>query len=124
MDDNADSRDLLKAFLQRSSAEVSVVGSGQEALGAIKNVRPDVLICDLAMPEMDGYEVLEKVRCLEPDIAQLPVIAFTAAAHEEDRVRTRLAGFQAHLAKPIDPDELVRTILKLIRARTDSGLST
>jgi len=99
------------------------VGSGQEALGAIKNVHPDVLICDLAMPEMDGYELLEKVRSLEPRFAELPIIAFTAAAREEDRVRTQAAGFQAHLAKPIDPDELVRTILELVRLRTDSGIS-
>ena len=123
VDDNADSRDLLKTILQYSSAEASVVGSGQEALGAIKNVHPDVLICDLAMPEMDGYELLEKVRSLEPGFAELPIIAFTAAAREEDRVRTRAAGFQAHLAKPIDPDELVRTILELVRLRTDSGIS-
>jgi signal transduction histidine kinase/CheY-like chemotaxis protein len=123
VDDNTDSRELLKAILQHSCAEASVVGSGQEALEAIRNVHPDVLICDLAMPEMDGYELLDKVRSLEPDIAQLPVIAFTAAAREKDRVWTRLAGFQAHLAKPIDPDELVRTILELARPRTDSGLS-
>jgi signal transduction histidine kinase/CheY-like chemotaxis protein len=115
VDDNADSRELLKAILQHSCAKASVVGSGQEALEAIRNVHPDVLICDLAMPEMDGYELLEKVRSLEPDIAQLPVIAFTAAAREKDRVWTRLAGFHAHLAKPIDPDELVRTILELVR---------
>jgi CheY-like chemotaxis protein len=123
VDDNADSRELLRAILQHSSAVACVVGSGQEALEAVRNVHPDVLICDLAMPEMDGYELLEKVRSLEPDIAQLPVIAFTAAAREKDRVWTRLAGFQAHLAKPIDPDELVRTILESVRLRTDSGLS-
>jgi CheY-like chemotaxis protein len=123
VDDNADSRELLRAILQHSSAEACVVGSGQEALEAIRNVHPEVLICDLAMPEMDGYELLEKVRSLESDIAQLPVIAFTAAAREKDRVWTRLAGFQAHLAKPIDPDKLVRTILALVRLRNDSGLS-
>jgi signal transduction histidine kinase/CheY-like chemotaxis protein len=122
VDDNADSRELLKAILQRSSAETSVVGSGQEALAAIRTVRPDVLICDLAMPEMDGYELLEKVRGLEPDIAHLPVIAFTAAAREQDRTQTRLAGFQAHLAKPIDPDELVRTILALAPKELMDGL--
>ncbi len=123
VDDNADSREVLKAILQYSSAEASVVGSAHEAPGAIRDIHPDVLIFDLAMPEMDGYQLLEKVRSLEPEIAQLPVIAFTAAAREEDRVRTRLAGFQAHLAKPIDPEELIRTILELARSRTDSGPS-
>jgi CheY-like chemotaxis protein len=123
VDDNADSRELLRAILRHSSAEASVVGSGQEALEAIRRVHPDVLICDLAMPEMDGYELLEKVRSQERDIAQLPVIAFTAAAREKDRVWTRLADFQAHLTKPIDPDELVRTILELVRLHTDSDRS-
>jgi signal transduction histidine kinase len=113
VDDNADSRELLKAILERSSAEAAVVSSGQEALAAIKNVRPDVLICDLAMPGMDGYELLENVRRLEPELGELPVIAFTAAAHNEDCARTRQAGFQAHLAKPVDPNKLIMTILEL-----------
>jgi signal transduction histidine kinase/ActR/RegA family two-component response regulator len=115
VDDNADSRELLKVILERSSAEVAVVSSGQEALAAIKNVQPEVLVCDLAMPEMDGYELLENVRRLEPELGQLPVIAFTAAARSEDLARTRRAGFQAHLAKPVDPSKLVTTILQLAR---------
>ena len=115
VDDNADSRELLRALLEHSGAEATLVSSGQEALAAIKNVYPDVLICDLAMPEMDGYELLENVRGLEPELGLLPVIAFTAAARNEDRARTGRAGFQAHLAKPVDPSELVTTILKLTR---------
>jgi len=84
---------------------------------AIKDLHPDVLICDLAMPEMDGYEVLENVRRLEPGLGQLPAIAFTAAARDEDRAATRLAGFQAHLAKPIEPDKLVRKVLELFSCK-------
>jgi CheY-like chemotaxis protein len=76
-------------------------------------------ICDLAMPEMNGYEVLENVRRLEPELGYLPVIAFTAAARDEDRAATRLAGFQAHLAKPIEPDELVRTVLELFNCKKE-----
>jgi CheY-like chemotaxis protein len=113
VDDNADSRELLKVILERSNAEAVVVSSGQEALDAIKNVHPDVLICDLAMPEMDGYELLANVRGLEPELGRLPVIAFTAAARDEDRDRTLRAGFQAHFAKPVDPNKLVTTILEL-----------
>jgi signal transduction histidine kinase/ActR/RegA family two-component response regulator len=123
VDDNSDSRQLLKAILERNSAEVTVVSSGQAALAAVRSARPDILICDLAIPEMDGYEVLENIRRLEPPIGRLPVIALTAAARNEDRARTQRAGFQAHLAKPVDPDELIRTILELARLRTDSGLS-
>jgi signal transduction histidine kinase/CheY-like chemotaxis protein len=115
VDDNADSRELLKTILERSSAEAAVVSSGQEALAAINSFRPDVLVCDLAMPEMDGYELLVNVRRLEPELAQIPAIAFSAAARNEDRTRTRRAGFQAHLAKPVEPDELIATILELLR---------
>jgi CheY-like chemotaxis protein len=96
-----------------------VVSSGKEALDAIKELHPDVLICDIAMPEMDGYEVLENVRRLAPDLVHLPVIAFTAAARDEDRAATRLAGFQAHLAKPIEPEKLVRTVLELLRGKKE-----
>ena len=71
-----------------------MVSSGQEALAAIKDLHPDVLICDLAMPGMDGYEVLKNGRRLEPKIGNLPVIVFTAAARDEDRDATRRAGFQ------------------------------
>ena len=119
VDDNADARELLKAILERSGAETFVVSSGQEAIEAIRNLHPDVLICDLAMPEMDGYEVLKNVRRLEPELGPLPMIAFTAAARDEDRVATRLAGFQAHLAKPIEPDKLVRTVLELVSCKKD-----
>jgi CheY-like chemotaxis protein len=115
VDDNADSRELLEGILGRSSAEITVVSSGQEALAAIKSVHPDVLICDLAMPEMNGYELLENVRRL----GQTPAIAFTAAALTEDQARTREAGFQAHLAKPIDPNKLITIILELARKHTE-----
>jgi CheY-like chemotaxis protein len=88
----------------------------------IKNVYPDVLICYLAMPEMDGYELLENVRGLEPELGRLPVIAFTAAARDEDRARTQKAGFQAHLAKPVDPNKLITTILELATAHAGQRL--
>jgi signal transduction histidine kinase/CheY-like chemotaxis protein len=115
VDDNSDSRELLKAILQKSSAEAVVVSSGQEALAAIKEFHPDVLVCDLAMAEMDGYELLENVQRLEPRLGQTPAIAFTAAASNEDRARTRRAGFRAHLGKPVDPNKLIATILELAR---------
>ena len=116
VDDHPDSRALLKMILKLSSAdELVVVGSGREALTAIKKVHPDVLICDLAMPEMDGYEVLENVRGLESEIGRLAAIAFTAADRSEDRAATKRAGFAAHLVKPVDPNELVTTILKVAK---------
>jgi CheY-like chemotaxis protein len=122
VDDNADTRELLKAILERSSAEIVVVGSGQEALETIKDLHPNVLICVLALPEMDGYEVLENVRRLEPELGWLPVIAFTAAARDEDRASTRLAGFQAHLVKPVEPEILVKTILEVFSRKNRSKI--
>jgi CheY-like chemotaxis protein len=75
VDDDADTRNLVKAILERSGAQITVAGSGREVFEVIKNTHPDVLICDLAMPEMDGYELLQKVRHLEPKLdfcLQLP----------------------------------------------------
>ena len=115
VDDDADTRDLLRVILQRSSAHATVVSSGAEALEAIKKIRPDVLVCDLGMSRMDGYELLENVRRLEPDLGRLPSIAFTAAARTEDRIRCRRAGFQAHLVKPVLADELVTTIVEVVK---------
>jgi CheY-like chemotaxis protein len=66
---------------------------------------------------MDGYEVLESVRRLKREFGQLPVIAFTAAARDEDRTASRVAGFQAHLAKPIEPEKLVRTVLEVLSCK-------
>jgi CheY-like chemotaxis protein len=115
VDDDADTRELLRAILKRSSADATVVNSGQEALEAIKNVQPDVLICDLAMSQMDGYELLDNVRRLERQVGRLPSIAFTASARNEDRIRSRRAGFQVHLVKPVIADKLVTTIVKLVK---------
>jgi CheY-like chemotaxis protein len=115
VDDYADTRDLLKAILERNGADTTVVGSGQEALEAIKHVHPDILVSDLSMPQMDGYELLENVRRLEQEVGWLPSIAFTASARSEDRARSRRAGFQAHIAKPVNSNELVTTIIRLIK---------
>ena len=68
VDDNADAREIVKVILERNKAHAAVVSSGQAALEAIKDLHPDVLICDLRMPEMDGYEVLKNVRRLEPEL--------------------------------------------------------
>ena len=117
VDDDPDTRDLLKAILERSGAEATVVSSGQEALEAIKKLRPDILVCDLAMPKMDGYELLKKVRGLVQEVGWLPSIAFTASARSEDRARSRRAGFQAHIAKPVNSNELVTILVELVKPK-------
>ena len=117
VDDDADTRDLLRAILERSGADTTVVSSGQEALEAIKKLRPDILVCDLAMPKMDGYELLKKVRGLVQEVGWLPSIAFTASARSEDRARSRRAGFQAHIAKPVNSNELVTILVELVKPK-------
>jgi PAS domain S-box-containing protein len=114
VDDDADTRDLLEAILERDGAYSIVVSSAKEALEVIEDIRPDVLICDLAMPQMDGYELLKNVQRLEPEIGPLATIAYTASARREDLVQSTMAGFHAYLAKPLIPDELVTAIIRLI----------
>jgi CheY-like chemotaxis protein len=114
VDDHADTRNLLRFFLEHCGAQPTVASNGQEALELIKKERPDLLISDLAMPQMDGYELMEKVQELEEEIGSLPSIACSAYARAEDRARTREAGFHAHLQKPVDLDQLVITILKVV----------
>ena len=115
VDDDADTRSLLQAVLERSGAEATIVSSGQEALEEVRKTWPNVLICDLAMSPMDGYELLENVRGLRPSRGQLPAIAYTASARDEDRTRSRRVGFQAHLVKPVMANDLVTTIVGLVK---------
>jgi CheY-like chemotaxis protein len=95
------------------------VDTGAKAIEAVLRCHPDVLLCDLMMPEMDGYAVLLRIRTLDDEIAKaVPVIALTAFAGAENRLKTQQAGFQVHLDKPIDPPRLIETIKALIKPET------
>jgi CheY-like chemotaxis protein len=120
VEDHADTRRVLKLFLEHSGAEVTAVESARAALQEIQTHRPDVLICDIGMPEMDGYQLLERIRDLEPRIASVPAIACTAFVTQEDVAHAFAVGFQAHLAKPLDPDQLVRAIVNVIRMSSEN----
>jgi signal transduction histidine kinase/ActR/RegA family two-component response regulator len=119
VDDQADARDLLTAVLTQFGVQVMNASSCAEALASLlendkRQNRPDVLISDIGMPDEDGYALIRKVRNLEPDQGGLvPAIALTAYARTEDRARALAAGFQAHLGKPIDPEELKMVIAGL-----------
>ncbi len=81
-------------------------------------MKPDVLIADLGMPELDGYELIERVRALpDPASRDVPAIALTAFARSEDRTKALQSGFEMHLAKPVDPGELVASVATLMRRR-------
>jgi CheY-like chemotaxis protein len=111
VDDEADARQLIEHLLRGAGAEVRVVASAAEALEAISSFLPDVLLSDIAMPVENGYELIRAVRSLpEGAGGRVPAIALTAFARGEDRHRALSAGFQRHLAKPVDQGELLEVI--------------
>ena len=114
VEDDQDTQDLLRAMLQQHGAKVMTVGSVANALKEISQEKPDVIISDIAMAGENGYEFIRKVRSLAPESGgHIPAIALTAYAGMADRRRALLAGFQTHLAKPIEPDDLLAVILSL-----------
>ena len=114
VDDEADARELLTAILHRAGANVVAVGSAVEALDSLHQRRADILVSDIGMPDEDGYALIHKVRGLDPERGAVPAIALTANARAEDRSHALEAGFQMHLAKPIDPGEFTRTVAQAI----------
>ena len=117
VDDEPDARELVKRMLEMAGSEVSMAGSASEAIESILISRPDVLVCDIGMPEEDGYSLIRQVRDLEEgQQTSLPAVALTAYARSEDRTRSIRAGFQHHLAKPVEPAELLAVVSSLARA--------
>jgi len=116
VEDEVDTLDLLTIILESYSARVKGVTSANEALFVFSQGQPDVLISDIGMPGMDGYELIRQVRELPPDRGGLvPAIALTAYAGETDYERALSAGFNRHLSKPIEPDQIVDAIANLIQ---------
>jgi CheY-like chemotaxis protein len=114
VDDDPDAREVVAAILRHYGAAVVVATSVSTALVALKREKIDVLIADLGMPIEDGYDLIRHVRSSELEkIARLPAAALTAYTTEEDRDRVLAAGFQFHLAKPVDPAVLVATVERL-----------
>ena len=109
VDDDADARELLRVAFQQAGARVTVADSARAALAALEAVAPSVLVSDIGMPDGNGYELLERVRAAEHG-SRIPAVALTAYARVEDRDRAIQAGFQLHIAKPIDPAMLVRAV--------------
>lgn len=116
VDDEADVRDLMLILLEQYGAKVQVATCARAALALLEQDRPDVLISDIGMPEMDGYMLMTQVKKqLLLAKAKIPAIALTAYASELDRNKAIAAGFQTHIAKPVAPEELVKAILSLVR---------
>lgn len=109
VDDDEDTLELLGAALKQRSAEVTQVNSVKEALAAIRISRPDVLISDIAMPDRDGYELIDQVIALNFD-PPIPAIAITAYARDEDRQRALATGYHRYLSKPVELREFISTV--------------
>jgi CheY-like chemotaxis protein len=107
---------LLRVVLEAAGARVTTMDSPTTALEGLGVLRPDVLVVDLGMPEMDGLELITRVRnAADPAVRNLPAAALTAFARSEDRTKALRSGFELHLAKPVDPGELVASVATLSR---------
>ena len=114
VDDDPSARELIASILQAFGARVSLAASGPAALTLLFERRPHVLLADLGMPEMDGYALIEQVRALDPHLGgRIPAVAVTAYASPQDRLRALHAGYQNHVAKPVEPEELAAVITSL-----------
>ncbi|MEH1816953.1 MAG: ATP-binding protein [Nostoc sp.] len=115
VDDDNDTRDFHTFVLEQAGAMVTAVTSAKEALQILAKSEPDMLLSDIGMPEMDGYMLMRQVKALQANQAkQIPAIALTAYAGEINQQQALEAGFQKHLSKPVEPDELVKAIATLI----------
>jgi len=128
VDDADDARELIGTALTQCGANVVAVSSTAEAYTLITasppQWRPDVIVSDIEMPFEDGYSLMRRVREWERERgANIPAVALTAYGRGEDRARALRAGFQTHVAKPVDPDELTTVIMSLV-GRTNSGEKT
>jgi signal transduction histidine kinase/CheY-like chemotaxis protein len=116
VDDDSDTLTLMTTALRKRQANVTAVSSAVEAIQAITRRRPDVLVSDIAMPDEDGYGLIEKIRRLENgDSDIIPAVAITAYAKEEDRERALSSGFQIYLAKPVELTELISVVARAAR---------
>jgi CheY-like chemotaxis protein len=108
----------LTEILRCAGADVVAAGSAAEALGKLRQQRTEVLVSDISMPDEDGYALIHRVRKLDPESGgAVAAIALTASARAEDRSQALAAGFQMHMAKPVDPGELTRRIAEIVAGK-------
>jgi CheY-like chemotaxis protein len=129
VDDERDARVLLERLLGEHGAEVTAAADVDAALKILETNHPDILLSDIGMPDKDGYDLIRAVRSLPNEkVANVPAAALTAFARSQDRTRALMAGFQAHVTKPVEPAELVAVVASLtgrtgrqLRADTDGA---
>jgi CheY-like chemotaxis protein len=116
VDDDADTRGMMETVLTQRGARVVSAASAAEALACVEREPPDVLLSDIGMPGMDGYAFIRELRG-RPGARAIPAAALTAYAHADDRGQAIAAGYQVHLAKPVEPDALVAVVASLAGRR-------
>ena len=119
IDDDCDTRDVLEFELRSYGYDVRKARSGSEGIAIAAEFRPAIVLCDVGMPGMDGYEVARRIRHL-PEAADITLIALTGWGQEEDRLRSRSAGFDYHLIKPANVDALQNLLVSLSERRTET----
>lgn len=115
VDDDPDAREMLAALLEDAGAEVRTAGSGAEALAELDAWWPTVIVSDIGMPSQNGYELIAAIRAL-PGGERIPAAALTAHSRREDSAEAFAAGFQLHIPKPADAEELIAALTHLARA--------
>jgi CheY-like chemotaxis protein len=119
VDDDADALKLVRDILESAGADVVTVASGETALERLESDRPHVLISDLRMPQMDGFQFIRQIRQLtDQGLRRIPAAALTAYARSGDRAKSLRAGYEMHLSKPIEPAELVAAVGELSRRQS------
>jgi len=121
VDDEADTRDVLRVLLEVQGANVTAASSAGEALEILRRHPTDVLLADIGMPEQDGYALIEAVRALTTSEAVVPAVAVTAYVSSRDRTRAFKAGYGWHLAKPVDPDQLIAVVSAAARSHPSAS---
>lgn len=121
VEDETDTRDFLGRFLSMHGARVTLAGSAHEALELLSDCDPNLLISDIGLPDMDGYELLRRVRETDAAAGGIPAIALTAYARGEDRAQAFRVGYQEHLAKPIEPADLIATLVRIAQLSPVDG---
>lgn len=109
VDDSRDAADALAMAFELLGCEVALAYDGARALAELERFSPDLMVLDLSMPDMDGYTLARKIRA-RPPLAQVPMVALSGFGRDTDRERSRQAGFDSHLLKPIEFSELQRLL--------------
>jgi CheY-like chemotaxis protein len=121
IDDELDNLDLLAFVLQDAGARVTAVTSAQTALGVLERLQPDVILCDLMLPDVDGCVLIQQLRAREAKLvgSPTPAVVVTAMAREQDRQHALEAGFQAYILKPFDLEQVIETVASVASGRLE-----